>query len=284
MGLDHHVYGISLSEFQNEFPQIVLEMAGPTPSFTPYFLGRAMKQLYPSAKVLLCGEGADEFFVGYPLFLDSTRFWSDCFSRMTGAPASWINESPLLQQVCNWKSLDDNEAWLKLIDLFQRAQLVNLHLLPFDHGTMAHGVECRVPYLDHEVVQFVRRVPTHLHILGSTTKVMLRIWLAQALGPDSSLAQCLLTRRSSPAFYSTIGCRNWLSKFLQKTLPATNLAQSELARFAMDQENLFWLASLSIIFLKHRGRIDGLWFPDLVDEIFSEPWVPAGELTESLIP
>lgn len=283
LGLVHQQYRIKLSEFLEEFPKIVLEMAGPTPNFTPYFLACATKHFYPSAKVLLCGEGADEFFVGYPVLLDSARFWSDCFSRMQKLPTSWLNESPLLRQVRDWKSLRPEKSWQNLIDVFQRDQLVNLHLVPFDHGTMAHGVECRVPYVDHGVVQSIQRVPAHLRVLGNTTKILLRILLSQKLGPDTALAKSLLNRQSSPAFFSTLSCRNWLTEFLEERLPGTELAKSGLARFAMDQENLFWLASVATIFLKHRGQIDGMRFADLTDEVLSGGcntgghWTPAWE-------
>lgn len=269
IGLTHQVYRIALSEFLDEFPTMVLEMAGANPNYTPYFLGRAMKQLYPSAKVLLCGEGADEFFIGYPLLLDSEYFWSSRLNTLCDFPAAQAAESPLLRQVWRYKSMGREAAWRNLVDMFQRDQLVNLHLVPFDHGTMAHGVECRVPYLDYGVINFIRRVPAHLRVLGSTTKVILRILLAQALGPDTSLAQSLLTRLPSPAFFSTLGCRHWLREFLREKLPHSRLAQSELASFAKDEESLFWLASVAIIFLKHRGRIDGMRFHDLADEVFS---------------
>lgn len=269
IGLKHQLYRIGLNEFLDEFPRIVTEMAGPNPSYTPYFLGRAMKELYPSAKVMLCGEGADEFFIGYPLFLDSIHFRSRCLAALRAVPAGTMAQSPLLRRALEWESLPQEETWLSLVDTFQREQLVNLHLVPFDHGTMAHGVECRVPFLDYAVIQFIQSVPARLRVLGYTTKILLRILLSQALGRDSELTQTLLARPSSPASSSTLGCQDWLTEFVKLKLPTSTLARSELAKFAVDEQHLFWLASIAIIFLKYRGRIDGMDFADLADEVFT---------------
>jgi asparagine synthetase B (glutamine-hydrolysing) len=235
----------------------------------PYFLGRAMKQFYPSAKVLLCGEGADEFFIGYPLFLDSKCFWSSSIDALRAICPERTTDSPLLRQVWQWESMRPEEAWFSIVDMFQRDQLVNLHLVPFDHGTMAHGVECRVPFLDYGVVQFIQRMPAHLRVLGKTTKVLLRILLAQALGRHSATARTLLTRSSSPAFLTTVRCRDWLKQFVRANL-THKLADSPLVKLAIDEENFFWLGSVAIIFMKHRGQIDGMRFADLANEVFTE--------------
>lgn len=45
-----------------------------------------------------------------------------------------------------------------------------------DRASMAHGVETRVPYLDHRVVEFMYRLPAFMKIYAGQTK-----WLAQRL-------------------------------------------------------------------------------------------------------
>jgi asparagine synthase (glutamine-hydrolysing) len=277
LGLPHQVYQIDFSEFLAEFPRVVLEMAGPCPSYTPYFLARAMKHFHPSAKVLLCGEGADEFFVGYRLFLND-EYKKNTTAALHACSSELAAESPLLGRVAQWESLSRDAAWCDLVEMFQRDQLVNLHLVPFDHGTMAHGVECRVPFLDNEVVQSVQMVPAQLRVLGSTPKILLRILLAQALGRGSAIANTILSRPSSPAYFSTLHCSNALRQLIRERLPCSTLAGSPLARAAPDPETLFWLASVTTIFLKHRGRIDGMTFDDLAGEVFGEP-VPVAELS-----
>ena len=43
-----------------------------------------------------------------------------------------------------------------------------------DRMEMAHSVEGRVPFLDHEVVELIARMPVHLKIRGMTEKYVLR--------------------------------------------------------------------------------------------------------------
>ena len=50
-----------------------------------------------------------------------------------------------------------------------------------DRMAMAHGVELRVPYLDHRVAGFAGRLPESLKLLGLKDKVLLRRWAADLL-------------------------------------------------------------------------------------------------------
>jgi asparagine synthase (glutamine-hydrolysing) len=43
-----------------------------------------------------------------------------------------------------------------------------------DKMTMAHGLEARCPFLDHELVDFIARLPLRWKIRGSQTKVLLK--------------------------------------------------------------------------------------------------------------
>jgi asparagine synthase (glutamine-hydrolysing) len=52
-----------------------------------------------------------------------------------------------------------------------------------DKMSMAHGIEARVPFLDHELVEYVLRVPPRLKIDGGRTKLLLRRYAAGLLPP-----------------------------------------------------------------------------------------------------
>lgn len=47
-------------------------------------------------------------------------------------------------------------------------------LMLTDRMTMAHGLEARAPFLDHELVEYLAAFPAHLKIRGGTTKHLLR--------------------------------------------------------------------------------------------------------------
>ncbi|HEU4569349.1 MAG TPA: asparagine synthase (glutamine-hydrolyzing) [Gemmatimonadales bacterium] len=52
-----------------------------------------------------------------------------------------------------------------------------------DRMAMAHGVELRVPFLDHRVAEFAVRLPESQKLLGLKDKVLLRRWAARVLPP-----------------------------------------------------------------------------------------------------
>jgi asparagine synthase (glutamine-hydrolysing) len=52
-----------------------------------------------------------------------------------------------------------------------------------DRMAMAHGVELRVPFLDHRVVEFAARLPDRSKLRGLRDKALLRRWAARILPP-----------------------------------------------------------------------------------------------------
>jgi asparagine synthase (glutamine-hydrolysing) len=52
--------------------------------------------------------------------------------------------------------------------------LADDHLVKMDMATMAHTLEGRSPFLDHELVEFVARLPENVKLPGRTTKPILR--------------------------------------------------------------------------------------------------------------
>jgi asparagine synthase (glutamine-hydrolysing) len=105
--------------------------------------------------------------------------------------------------------------------LWSRSALANYILRTLGDGTeMAHSLEGRLPFLDHVLFDFVRRIPTQRKIHGSTEKYILRRAL-EGLLPDAVLGRTKhpftappLSRFSSPA----------LDAFLHDTLRSTEFA------------------------------------------------------------
>jgi len=270
LGLTHHDRRVTFAEFLEAFPRLVLALSAPKPTYTPYYLGLGVRECYPSAKVLLCGEGADELFLGYSLLQNYHGYVSRAIGALRQEPAWLIEASDLLRRVRRWEHARDEEIRSDLIDMFQADQLVSSHLLPFDHGPMAHGIECRVPFLGSEVREFVRSVPQNMLEFNRQPKLILRSLLAAALDQQSPFARELLTRDPSPAFFAVANCRESLQRLLQGALGRSKLARSDLAGFARDAEGLFWIASIRAVFLEHRCRIDGLTFQALCNEVLGD--------------
>jgi asparagine synthase (glutamine-hydrolysing) len=55
-----------------------------------------------------------------------------------------------------------------------RHLLGDAHLVKMDIASMAHSLEARSPFMDHELVEFVARLPESVKLPGATTKPLLR--------------------------------------------------------------------------------------------------------------
>ncbi len=58
------------------------------------------------------------------------------------------------------------------------------HLVKMDMASMAHTLEARSPFLDHELIEFVARLPEKLKLSSGETKPLLRALARKLLPPD----------------------------------------------------------------------------------------------------
>ena len=169
----HHKYLIPYDEVLRRLPEAVLQMSEPMVSqdvIAFYLLGeRVSKQV----KVVLSGQGADEVFGGY--------FW---YPRMEAAEGSALerfsahyfdrDHAEYLEMVSPDYHLADVTAALVAQALSQpQADTFIDQVLRFDATTlvvddpvkrvdnmaMAWGLEARVPFLDHELVELAAKMP-----------------------------------------------------------------------------------------------------------------------------
>ena len=73
--------------------------------------------------------------------------------------------------------------WEKYLYQDMRFYLQDDMLVKIDRGSMAHSLEVRVPYLDHNIVEFMARVPSRLKYKGFESKYLLKK-LARKYLPD----------------------------------------------------------------------------------------------------
>ncbi len=94
-------------------------------------------------------------------------------------------------------------------------------LFKVDIASMAHGLECRAPFLDHKLVEFIGRIPTDLKLRGFTTKYLLRRAFGEMLPPE-------ILRRPKMGFGVPIA--DWFRGELQGYLRDTLLDPAALRR------------------------------------------------------
>ena len=65
-----------------------------------------------------------------------------------------------------------------------KAYLVDDILTMTDKMSMAHGLEIRVPFLDHKVVEYAATIPVKYKVNNGKSKYLLRKYLAKELPPN----------------------------------------------------------------------------------------------------
>ncbi|NNE05023.1 MAG: asparagine synthase [Xanthomonadales bacterium] len=155
-----------------ELERMVWTMDSPRFSLEIYFkyrLHRFVKSRFPEIKVVLIGQGADEFCGGY------TNEHGDSFS-------DWPEyvENAALPILAAFDDLKKNARWPipeaafdvatdSQRPVFHRIMQMHVTSLQFynlwheDRTSSAHGIEARVPFLDHRLVELAASVPPALH-------------------------------------------------------------------------------------------------------------------------
>jgi asparagine synthase (glutamine-hydrolysing) len=176
-------------------------------------------------KVLLDGQGADEMLAGYPanagpryggavrrgawrdvLLAARRRELQTSLPRVlwyaaAGAhqPPAWLRPSralrPRLGEALRVNGSGDGDASLPpgtVLGQNMLRDLVATHLPALlryeDRNSMAFGIEARVPFLDHRLVEFSLGLPDRLKIAGRERKVVLRRAM-DGIVPDAVLAR-----------------------------------------------------------------------------------------------
>jgi asparagine synthase (glutamine-hydrolysing) len=153
-------------------------------------------------KVVFTGEGGDEAFAGYGRY--RRRAWQRWLKSLIapgasafrsrgdfhGARALGMFTKPLQVAMEQWRRpvVDAWEACPPQWSALQRMQAVDMVtalpdnlLVKVDRMLMAHGVEGRVPFLDHRVVEFGLGLPDRLKVRGRDGKIFAKRWAERVL-------------------------------------------------------------------------------------------------------
>jgi asparagine synthase (glutamine-hydrolysing) len=177
----HHKYLIPYDEVLRRLPEAVSQMAEPMVSqdvIAFYLLGeRVSKQV----KVVISGQGADEVFGGYFWYprMDAAegsaveRFSAHYFDRDHAeylemvTPAYYLPDGPDVTAMLVAKALAQPQAdtFIDQVLRFDATTLVvDDPVKRVDNMAMAWGLEARVPFLDHELVELAARMPPELKL------------------------------------------------------------------------------------------------------------------------
>ncbi len=117
-----------------------------------------------------------------------------------------------------WRSTAGTDSLHRLMGLDLRTYLVDDLLTLTDRVSMAHSLEVRVPFLDHEVVEFFWGIPSELKLKRLTTKYLLKK-AAERLLPRSVIYR----RKQGFSVPLTVWFRGVLKDYLEDTLGQESL-------------------------------------------------------------
>ncbi len=105
------------------------------------------------------------------------------------------------EAIAAWEESAQADLVDRTLQFFTRLYFAENILVKLDRATMLHGLEARLPFLDRDVVEFARKLPSRWKLRGDETKYLLR----RALDPV--LPREIVTRRKK-GFGAPIG--GWL--------------------------------------------------------------------------
>lgn len=212
------------SEFRTSHHNIVIDTPQLTDSLTDAVRARDLpgmadidsslllfcREVKKGATVALSGECADEVFGGYPWFHREDMLSADTFPWSLSVGERTRVMSPLLLDMIDAEGYISRRYRETLEEVprlpgenaleARRREMFYLNLTWFmptlldrkDRMSMAAGLEVRVPYCDHRLVQYVWNIPWEMKNLGGREKGLLRKALEGILPDD------VLYRKKSP--------------------------------------------------------------------------------------
>ena len=177
---DHHKIFIPSDEMRANLPQAIAAMSEPMVSYDNIGFFLLSREVSKMIKVVQSGQGADEVFGGYHWYppmqgaADPVAAYMDAFfdrghDRMARHLApEWL------------AGRDESRAFVEAH--FARPGADD-PVKRVDNQTMAWGLEARVPFLDHELVELAGRIPAR-HKLAQGGKGVLKEAARQVLPAD----------------------------------------------------------------------------------------------------
>ncbi len=174
----HHKFAIPNAEVLKRLPEAIMQMSEPMASYDVAAFYLLSEQVSREIKVVLAGQGADEIFGGY--------FWYPRMEAANGTPLERFSQhyfdrehAEYLEMMTDTCTVPDvTSAWVaeqlqqpgadEFLDQVLRLDVTRLMVddpvKRVDNMTMAWGLEARVPFLDHELVELAAKMPASLKL------------------------------------------------------------------------------------------------------------------------
>ncbi|WP_407275355.1 N-acetylglutaminylglutamine amidotransferase [Halothiobacillus sp. DCM-1] len=194
---EHHRFHIPNREVQARLPEAVAAMSEPMFAQDAVAFYLLAEQVSRSVKVVLSGQGADEVFGGYFWYPQMAAAEGDDLARF--APLYFDRDHEELQTLLTARFRGPDVTGSRIAQEFARLPgqdylnrvlaldtstlIVDDPVKRVDNMTMAFGLEARVPFLDHELVELAMRMPSRFKLDSGGKGILKRI--ARGRIPDA---------------------------------------------------------------------------------------------------
>jgi asparagine synthase (glutamine-hydrolysing) len=175
---NHHKMMIPSEEMRENLPHAIRAMSEPMVSYDNIGFFLLSREVAKTIKVVQSGQGADEVFGGYhwyPKLVNSNdpvsdyaaAFFDRSHARLAEhlGPDYMADRDESLEYVrAHFARPGADDAVDKALRIDTNVMLVDDPVKRVDNMTMAWGLEARVPFLDHELVELSGRIPARLKL------------------------------------------------------------------------------------------------------------------------
>ncbi len=176
---EHHKIRIASDELLEHLPDAVAAMSEPMVSHDAIGFYLLSREVAKTCKAVQSGQGADEVFAGYhwypplsgcdqPFATYRQAFFDRDFDEyQKTVSANLVGGDHAAEFVRrHFSAIETADPVDKALHLDTTVMLVDDPVKRVDNMTMAWGLEARVPFLDHELVEFAATIPAELKVRG----------------------------------------------------------------------------------------------------------------------
>lgn len=172
-GTRHHQLRISAERMRSALPDAIAAMSEPMVSYDNIGFYLLSEEVSKHVRVVQSGQGADEVFGGYHWYPEMSGSnspvadYADAFfDRDHATLATQLSPDWMIDEDAVRDMVEDHFAQPGADDPVDRALRIDSEIMlvddpvkRVDNMTMAWGLEARVPFLDHELVELAARIP-----------------------------------------------------------------------------------------------------------------------------
>jgi asparagine synthase (glutamine-hydrolysing) len=210
LGTIHHDVNFDTPELVRALNDVVIARDVPGMADVDASLYLFCREIKRNATVAISGEAADEIFGGYPWFHREDALQARTFpwAMSTLERASLLSRElrdylqpeeyvsaryeEALSEVPRLAGEDEAQARMREMSYLNITRFMPTLLDRKDRMSMAAGLEVRVPFCDHRLIEYVWNIPWEIKTAGDREKGILRQALKGVLPED------VLTRKKSP--------------------------------------------------------------------------------------